>query len=215
MRPFAERRTVTPRSRNGMVESLRVLKVCRKTEVQDGRIVLQIIQTTIVCAPDRLRDLLRNMTRMQLIRTLAALRPNMTGYRDVEEAYRIARSSGGLNSAAQFLLTSGENPERLKSEASFAALSSVSPVPALSGNTTRHRLNLGGDGAANSALRIIAIGRMRLDPKTKEYVNRRTAKGHSKLETIRCLKRYIVREVFNAPRAATHRSIRRISLLRT
>jgi len=90
---FAERRTVTPRSRDGMVESLRILKVCRKTAVQARRVALQIIQTTIVCAPDRLRDLLRNMTRMQLIRTLAAWRPDLTGYRDVEEAYRIALKS--------------------------------------------------------------------------------------------------------------------------
>jgi len=229
---FAERRTVTPRSRDGMVESLRVLKVCRKTAVQARRVALQIIQTTIVCAPDRLRDLLRNMTRMQLIRTLAAWRPDLTGYRDVEEAYRIALKSlarrylelhdevadlddmieaivtdlapdliacrgVGFNSAAQLLLTAGDNPERLKSEASFAALCGVSPVPASSGKTTRHRLNRGGDRAANSALHIIAIGRLRLDPKTKEYVARRTAQGHSKLEAIRCLKRYIAREVFN------------------
>lgn len=229
---FAERRTVTPRSRDGMVESLRVLKVCRKTAVQARRVALQIIQTTIVCAPDRLRDLLRNMTRMQLIRTLAAWRPDLSGYRDVEEAYRIALKSlarrylelhdevadlddmieaivtdlapdliacsgVGFNSAAQLLLTAGDNPERLRSEASFAALCGVSPVPASSGKTTRHRLNRGGDRAANSALHIIAIGRLRLDPKTKEYVARRIAQGHSKLEAIRCLKRYIAREVFN------------------
>lgn len=229
---FAKRRTVTPRSRDGMVESLRVLKVCRKTAVQARRIALQIIQTTIVCAPDRLRDLLRKMTRMKLIRTLAAWRPDLTGYRDVEEAYKIALKSlarrylelhdevadlddmieaivtdlapelitlngVGLNSAAQLLLTAGDNPERLRSEASFAALCGVSPVPASSGKTTRHRLNRGGDRAANSALHIIAIGRLRLDPKTQEYVARRIAQGHSKLEAIRCVKRYIAREVFN------------------
>lgn len=221
---YARRRTVTPRSRDGMVESLRVLKVCRKTAVQARRIALQIIQTTIVCAPDRLRELLRNMTRMKLIRTLAAWRPDLTGYRDVEEAYKvalkslarrylelhdevadlddmieaivtdlapelIARIGVGLNSAAQLLLTAGDNPERLRSEASFAALCGVSPVPASSGKTTRHRLNRGGDRAANSALHIIAIGRLRLDPKTQEYVSRRIAEGHSKLESIRRVKR--------------------------
>ena len=90
---FVKRRTVIPRSRDGMVESLRVLKVCRKTDVQARRIALQIIQTTIVCAPDRLRDLLRNMTRMKLIWTLAALRPDLTWYRDVEDAYKIALKS--------------------------------------------------------------------------------------------------------------------------
>lgn len=228
---FAGRHTVTPRSRDGMVESLRVLKVCRKTAVQARRIALQMIQTTIVCAPDRLRDPLRQMTRMQLIRTLAAWRPDLTAYREVEEAYRISlkslarrylelhdeiadldnmieaivkdlapelleQTAIGLNSAAQLLLTAGDNPERLKSEASFAALCGVSPVPASSGKTVRHRLNRGGDRAANSAIHIIAIGRLRLDPRTQSYIAKRIAAGNSKLEAIRSLKRYVAREVF-------------------
>lgn len=102
----------------------------------------------------------------------------------------------GLMCAAQLLLTAGDNPERLRSEAGFAALCGVSPVPASSGKTVRHRLNRGGDRAANSALHIIAIGRLRTDARTKDYVARRIAEGHSKLEAIRCLKRYIAREVF-------------------
>ena len=108
----------------------------------------------------------------------------------------VARNSIGHNGAAQLLLTAGDNPERLKSEASFAALCGASPVPASSGKTVRHRLNRGGDRAANSALHIIAIGRLRTDEKTKTYVARRIAEGHSKLEAIRSLKRYIAREVF-------------------
>ena len=75
-------------------------------------------------------------------------------------------------------------------------LCGVSPVPASSGKTVRHRLNRGGDRAANSALHIIAIGRLRTDARTKVYVAKRIAEGHSKLEAIRCLKRYIAREVF-------------------
>ena len=228
---FAERRTVTPRSRDGMVESLRVLKVCRKTAVNARRIALQLIQNTIIAAPDVLRDQLRRLTLMQLVRLLASWRPDLTAYRDVEAAYRITlkslgrrylelhdeiadldtmiaaivedlapdlieRNSIGHNSAAQLLLTAGDIPERLKSEASFAALCGVSPVPASSGKTTRHRLNRGGDRLANSALHIIAIGRLRTDDKTKQYVARRGAAGHSKLEAIRALKRYIAREVF-------------------
>lgn len=228
---FAGQRTVTPRSWDGMVESLRVLKACRKTAVNARRIALQMIQNTIIAAPDGLRDQLRGMTRMQLIRTLAAWRPDLTAYRDIEAAYRIclksvarrylelhdetadldmmivaivrdlapeliARNSIGHNSAAHLLLTAGDNPERLKSEASFAALCGVSPVPASSGKTVRHRLNRGGDSAANSALHIIAIGRLRTDDRTKAYVARRIAEGHSKLEAIRVLKRYIAREVF-------------------
>jgi transposase len=72
----------------------------------------------------------------------------------------------------------------------------VSPVPASSGKTIRHRLNRGGDRAANSALHIIAIGRLRTEPRTKAYVAKRLAEGRSKLEAIRCLKRYIARELF-------------------
>jgi len=228
---FAGKRTVTPKSRDGMVESLRVLKACRKTAVAARRIALQMIQNTIVCAPDGLRDVLRTMTRMQLVRTLAAWRPDLTAYRDVESAYRIslkslarrylelhdeiadleamigpiveelapdlvARNAIGHTSAAQLLLTAGDNPKRLRSEASFAALCGVSPVPASSGKTIRHRLSRGGDRAANSALHVIAIVRLRTDPKTKAYVAKRIAEGHSKLDAIRALKRYIAREVF-------------------
>jgi transposase len=69
-------------------------------------------------------------------------------------------------------------------------------VPASSGKVTRHRLNRGGDRAANSALHIIAIGRLRTDARTKAYVARRIAEGHSTLEALRCLKRYIAREVY-------------------
>jgi transposase len=226
------KRTVTPKSRDGMIEALRVLKACRKTAVAARRVALQMIHNTIVCAPDDLRDQLRTLTRMELIRTLAAWRPDMTDFRSVPSAYRItlrslarrylelhdeiadldsmisaivddlapnlvARNSIGYESAAQLLLTAGDNSERLHSEASFAALCGVSPIPASSGKTTRHRLNRGGDRAANSALHIIAIGRLRTDPRTKAYVAKRTAEGHSKLEAIRCIKRYIAREVFS------------------
>jgi transposase len=228
----AGKRTVTPKSRDGMIESLRVLKACRKTAVAARRVALQMIQNTIVCAPDELRETLRKMTRMQLIRTRAAWRPDLTDYRNVASAYRItlkslgrrylelhdeiadldtmivaivdelapalvARNSIGHETAAQLLLTAGDNVQRLRSEASFAALCGVSPVPASSGKTTRHRLSRGGDRAANSALHIIAIGRLRTDPRTQTYVAKRITEGHSKLEAIRCLKRYIAREVFS------------------
>src|SRR4029077_15400852 len=81
---FAGQRTVTPRSRDGIIESLRVLKACRKTAVSARRIALQMIHNTIVCAPDGLRDQLRSLTRMQLVRTLASWRPDLTAYRDLD-----------------------------------------------------------------------------------------------------------------------------------
>lgn len=229
---FARIRTVTPKTRDGMIESLRVLKVCRKTAVAARRVALQMIQTQIISAPDGVRDTLRTMTRMKLIHTLAAARPDMTAYRDVATAYRIAlrslahryvdlcdevseldvmikaivddlapdliaRRSVGYESASQLLITAGDNPARLHSEAGFAALCGVSPVPASSGRTHRHRLNRGGDRAANSALHIIAVGRIHYDAATQAYVKRRTEEGHTKMEIIRCLKRYIAREVYH------------------
>ena len=115
----------------------------------------------------------------------------------------LSRNSVGYESAAQLLLTAGDNPNRLGSEASFAALCGVSPIPASSGKVSRHRLNRGGDRAANSALHIIAIGCLRTDPRTQAYVQRRISEGHSKLEAIRCLKRYIAREVFFLLKART------------
>ncbi|SEQ63202.1 transposase, partial [Nitrosomonas ureae] len=108
----------------------------------------------------------------------------------------IAGKAIGYESAAQLLITAGDNPDRLKSEASFAALCGVNPIPASSGKVNRHRLNRGGDRAANSALHIIAIGRLRTDNKTKEYVDKSLTQGHTKLEALRCLKRYIAREVY-------------------
>ena len=93
------------------------------------------------------------------------------------------------------LVTAGDNPNRMKSEAAFAMLCGVAPLPASSGMTQRHRLNRGGDRQANRAL-LAVISRIRLDPKTQAYLAKKTAEGHSKLEIIRCLKRYLTREVY-------------------
>ncbi len=90
----------------------------------------------------------------------------------------------------------------LKNEASFAALCGVSPVDASSGRQHRHRLNRGGNRDANRALWVIAFVRARCDPRTKEYVQRRRAEGLSKPEILRCIKRYIAREVFKVLQAS-------------
>ncbi|MFC9456492.1 transposase, partial [Streptomyces sp. NPDC056983] len=102
----------------------------------------------------------------------------------------------GTETAAQLLITAGDNPDRLKSEASFAHLCGAAPISASSGRTNRHRLNRGGDRQANHALHTIALVRMRYDPRTRLYVARRTAEGMSKKDIFRCLKRFIAREVY-------------------
>ena len=102
----------------------------------------------------------------------------------------------GTDTAAALLVAVGDNPERLKSEASFARLCGVAPLAASSGKTSRHRLNRGGNRDANRALHVLALGRMSWDERTRAYVARRTAEGKSKREILRCLKRYVAREVY-------------------
>ena len=102
----------------------------------------------------------------------------------------------GPDTAAQLLVTAGGNPERLRGEASFAALCGAAPVPASSGRTNRHRLSRGGDRAANAALYRIALVRMASDGRTRDYVVRQTEAGRTKKEIIRLLKRAIAREMF-------------------
>ena len=101
----------------------------------------------------------------------------------------------GPDVAATLLIAAGDNPERLTNEASFAALCGATPIEASSGRTVRHRLNRGGDRQANNALWRIAMVRLRHDERTKAYAARRTAQGKSRREIIRCLKRYIAREI--------------------
>ncbi|MFD4955661.1 transposase [Streptomyces sp. NPDC058451] len=102
----------------------------------------------------------------------------------------------GPDTAAQLLITAGGNPERMRTEASFAALCGAAPVPASSGRTNRHRLSRGGDRAANAALYRIALVRMSSDPRTRDYVARQTTAGRTKKEIIRLLKRAVAREMF-------------------
>ena len=102
----------------------------------------------------------------------------------------------GVEVAGEFLVAAGDNPGRLVSEASFAMLCGACPLPASSGKTVRHRLNRGGNRQANSALHMVVVSRMRTDERTRAYVERRSAEGLSKREIMRCLKRYVAREVY-------------------
>ncbi|MFC7261417.1 IS110 family transposase [Streptomyces lutosisoli] len=109
----------------------------------------------------------------------------------------------GPDSAVTLLITMGDNPERLKTEASFAALCGVSPVEYSSGRRSSRRLNHGGDRQANAALHRIVFTRLRVDPRTQAYYERRTQEGKTRREIIRCLKRYAAREVFNLVRTVS------------
>lgn len=109
----------------------------------------------------------------------------------------VERFGIGTHSAASLLVCAGDNPSRLDDEGSFAHLTGTAPLDASSGKQERHRLNTGGDRQANSALYTIAITRMRHEQRTKNYVAKRTREGKTKREIIRCLKRYIAREVFH------------------
>jgi transposase len=176
------RRTSIPKSKDGAVEALRVLRVTRAHAVRERRSALQLLRMSIVSAPEELRDQVRHLTRMQLIRTLAAWRPDVANATDPVTAYRVSlkslarryleltdeiadldelinpivealaprlleRVGIGIEVAGQLLVTAGDNPGRMKSEAAFAMLCGVSPLPASSGMTQRHRLNRGGASA--------------------------------------------------------------------
>jgi transposase len=108
----------------------------------------------------------------------------------------VALTGVGTDTAATLLVTAGDNPDRLRSEGSFAHLCGVAPIPASSGRTVRHRLNRGGDRQANRALHLLAVRRMGWDPATQADVARRTAEGLSTPEILRCLKRDLARQLY-------------------
>ena len=108
----------------------------------------------------------------------------------------LAAEGVGPDTAAALLVAAGDNPGRMKSEKSFAALCGSSPVQASSGQTIRHRLNRGGNRKANNALWRIATTRIKNDARTQAYVTKREAEGKNPKEIIRCLKRHIAREIY-------------------
>jgi transposase len=102
----------------------------------------------------------------------------------------------GPDTAASLLVAAGDNPERLHSERAWAHMCGVTPIPASSGKVTRYRLNRGGDRNANAALYRIVLTRMSSHDQTRSYVARRRAEGLNTAEIMRCLKRYVARQVF-------------------
>ena len=219
----------TPRSGGGPVESVRVLRLARRSAIKARTQAANQIRDLIVTAPDQLRSRLRNLDTDQRVascsrfragditdpgeatklalRTLARRHLELSAEIDeldtqlatlcaaINPALLAARGVGP-EVAATLLVTAGDNPHRMGSEAAFAALCGASPVEASSGKVTRHRLNKGGDRQANNALWRIVLVRMSSDARTQTYVARRTLEGKSKREIIRCLKRHVAREMF-------------------
>jgi len=222
--------TVTPKAEDGIVESIRVLRVAfTSARNSRTRVALQV-RDLIITAPDPLREALGSLTTAQRVarcarfrlggdtaepteatklalRTLArryeALSAELTElHATLDEltarANPALRGAKGVGAdvAAILLVAAGDNPDRLRGEASFAAMCGVNPIEASSGKTVRHRLNRSGNRQANHALWRIVMNRFTTDPTTKVYVARRTAEGKSKREITRCLKRYVAREIF-------------------
>ncbi|MDT0468072.1 transposase [Streptomyces gibsoniae] len=200
-----------PKTRDGIVEAIRSLRVVRRSAIKARTQTINQIRTLIVSAPAEVSERLRGLPTYQLISQLARSRPgtdladpscavrtalrrlarrhqNLTeeiAEADAELEPLVVQAAPGLleligvgtETAAQLLITAGDNPDRLKSEASFAHLCGAAPISANSGRTDRHRLNRGGDRQANHALHTIVLVRMRYDTRTRLYVARRTAEG--------------------------------------
>ncbi len=224
----------TPKSGQGEVEMIRMLKSARDSAVKARTQAINQMKALVVTAPADLRETLDGLTTSALAKRCGNFRPGrlddpktaaknalrslarhylqLSGeMRDLEaELERLTRSVApalvsafgvGPDTAATLLIAAGSNnPDRLCSEAAFASLCGVNPIPASSGKTNRHRLNRGGGRQANAALYRIVVSRLRYDARTQSYMRRRTAEGMSKSEVIRCLKRYVAREVFAAIR---------------
>lgn len=160
---------------------------CARLRHVEGNVLLKTLTAT-------LRLLARRWLMLSAkIKDLDATLGHLTS----QSAKRLRNQFGvGPQTAAILIAVAGDNPERLRNEAALAALCGASPLQASSGKTVRHRLNRGGDRSANNALWTIAMVRMRSEPRTQAYVLRRTAQGMSNKEIQRCLKRYIVRELY-------------------
>ena len=221
----------TPKSGEGEVEMIRMLKSVKDSAVKARTQAINQMKALVVTAPAELRETLDGLPTGALATRCASFRLGRLGgptaavkyaLRSLARRYRqltkevkdleaelkplirtiapalVSAFGIGPDTAAALLIAAGSNPERLHSEAAFASLCGVNPIPASSGKTNRHRLNRGGDRQANAALYRIVVVRLRYDERTQAYMRRRTTEGMSKAEVIRCLKRYVARQVFSA-----------------
>jgi len=217
------------KTRDGDVESMRVLRVARISARNSRTQALNQMRSLISTAPEVIRDELRALNVYHLLERASGYRPGTK--RDVVSLTKftlrtlarraielqseideidailkplvkaaapelVAQLGIGTDAASALLVAAGDNPERLRNEAAFAHLCGTSPIDASSGKQQRHRLNRSGDRQANSALWHIVLTQMVYDPRTIEYFARRTKEGKTKKEAMRCLKRYVAREVY-------------------
>jgi transposase len=220
----------TPKTREGQVEMIRVLRVARRGALKARVAAAEQLHGVLYSAPEELRQPLLGLKTKHLVGICVAMRPGpltsttaatKTSLRTLARRWQqlqaeldqldgqlqdlvaavaptlLALPGIGVDTAGQLLVTAGDNPQRLRSEAAFAHLCGAAPISASSGRTDRHRLNRSGDRRANNALWRIALVRMHCHPPTRAYVERRTKQGLSKLDILRCLKRYIAREVYS------------------
>jgi transposase len=211
-----------PKGRDGAVEAIRALTGDGRSARHERTQANGQARALILTGPDELRARFAGLRAAALAEAVAALRPRPGDAADysVRIALRelgrrvefpgdlivplvTARAPGllglygvGHDTAALLLIAAGDHPERLRSEAAWAHMCAVAPIPASSGKTRRHRLNRGGNREANHALWPIVITRMSAHPATRAYVERRTKEGLPEKEIIRCLKRYVAREVY-------------------
>jgi len=201
-------RSTAMKARTQSLNALKALVVTAPVELRDqlrGRSNRALIATAARLRAGReATALAANKTAMRILAgryqaldaEIAALDAQLAEL-TAETAPKLLSAFGvGPDSGGALLVAAGDNPDRLRSDAAFAMLCGSAPVEASSGKTVRHRLNRGGDRQANAALHRIVVVRMRYHAPTRAYVERRTAQGLSKAEIIRCLKRYVAREIY-------------------
>jgi transposase len=197
------------KSRVQAIHQMRMLLVSAPDDVRERLRSLRFGELVRRCARLRVGEVTGPSTATRLALRELALRVQALDAQiarlDAEIAPLVARAAPSLlalpgvgpDTAAALLVAAGDNPRRLASEASFARLCGTTPLEASSGKVTRHRLNRGGDRQANHALWRIVLVRMGRDPRTQAYVERRLKEGLTKREVMRCLKRYVAREVYS------------------
>lgn len=200
----------TPKSQDGWVDGVRCMLAARSGAVKARTSAINTARSLLTTAPEGLRSRFRGMGGPRLMEELPSVRAEgaLGAALDMERAIEasleencpalLAMYGCGPVSAAKLAVAAGDNPGRLRSEASFAAICGACPIPASSGKTVRHRLNRGGDRQANSALHEIARQRVMRDPETAEYAERARGRGKSDREVMRRLKRYVAREAYRA-----------------